>query len=425
MRSRRKGGTTAPALNMGLCPRSPDSSDNMRAKLAGWQALRPRPSGLCTIAAASYTVHMRIQSSALDPSVETIAELRELYRAAEARAARLRLLSSSGRDLAAADADSVNGVLQHCATRLAYFAGRTQAHVSLGPDATGISIAAPGGNQQIVGRLNIPGLTSADDVPDKEDQDAFRMHIELMGAAIDRINREQERVQLLSTLMEREQRLEYLVSRIFSAQEEERRRVSHDLHDGVAQTATALARMLEGANSIPEADIPAADRARLATIARDLVTELRGVIGGLRPTMLDDLGLEAALRALMDSLKTEGYDVEISIPATGAKWPPNVETALFRVAQEAVANIRKHSGGICRVQMELHVSENVGSCFLRIRDFGQGCSEEVAKDQAGGAGTHVGIDVMRERMAAVGGKIDWTSKSVGGVEVVASFTTKV
>lgn len=366
---------------------------------------------------------MRIHSPALDTAidtVDTIADLRELYRASEARAARLRLLSDCGRILATADTYNLDDVLQRCALQLAYFAGRTQAHVSLKATDSGIIIESPGQPNQVVGWIEIERLSALEDIADREDQDAFRMHLELMGAAIDRVQRERERAQLLATLQEREQRLEHLVAQIFSAQEEERRRVSHELHDGVAQQATALARMLEGASSTSGTDIPASDRARLAAIARDLVTELRGVIGGLRPTLLDDLGLEAALHALADSLKAHGFDVSKRVPPPTASWSRNLETALFRIAQEAFNNIHKHATPGCRVDIELHVSTDDTPSFLCIQDFGNGCRLHTS-DVASSSGTQVGIDVMRERMSAVGGQLMWESVPNQGVKICAQF----
>ena len=354
----------------------------------------------------------------LPHEVETVAQLRALYRDSEARASRLRLLSTSGRAMAEAGDEGINEVLEHVAAQLAYFAGQSRAVLSLGPDGEGIAIPAPGDDGCIVGRIAIDGMSSLDHFADSEDRDTFQMQLEMMGTTIHRINRERERSELLIALQEREQRLENLVGRIFFAQEDERRRVSHDLHDGVAQTATALARMLEGGSSMADTDIPAAERTNLAAIARDLVTELRAVIGGLRPTLLDDLGLEAAIQSLGDALAGDGFDVDTQIEYSAMNWPANAETALFRVAQEAVTNVRKHAGRGCRVEIEFVSSASDGGFHLRIEDFGKGClilpiGEETA------SGGQIGIDVMRERMAAIGGRLVWEAKPDNGVTVIA------
>ncbi len=362
---------------------------------------------------------MRQTLVALPPQVETIAELRELYRAAEARSARMRLLFTAGQDLAQADAATLDMVMQHCAERLAYFVGRSAARFSRQQAPGAIPLPAPGSSEERVGWIVIEGLSTVEQLDDAEDRTTFAMYLELMGATADRIAREAERTHLLAALQEREQRLESLVSQLFSAQEEERRRVSHDLHDGVAQTATALVRMLEGAGPAGGEDIRASDRAQLAAIARDLVSELRAVIGGLRPTLLDDLGLKAALQALSESLQQDGFDVRLSLDRTMARLPQTVETALFRVAQEAVANIRKHAGGPCLVSVELGAGSDEEGGYLRICDSGKGLDPARPVSLQAPLGTHVGIAVMRERMAAIGGRLEWRAGEAGGVSVTA------
>lgn len=346
---------------------------------------------------------------ALAPEVETVAELRELYRAAEARAARMRLMSSSGRELALADVGNAEPILQGCARRLAYFLGCRAGTVSHAAEASGLPIPAPGSMTRIVGTVVVEGLGSLDDIADTEDREACRLHLEMMGATIDRIARERQLFELNEALRRREQQLEFVVGRLFSAQEEERRRVSHELHDGVAQTATALARLLEGGT---------AERSRLAEIARDLVGELRGVIRGLRPTILDDLGLAEGLNALAEALAAEGYALTVRIESDVTDWPRRFETALFRVAQEALTNIRKHAGGPCAVEVELQARRETSAPFLRIADSGR------APDGGGPgepASARFGIEVMRERMASIGGTLDWQQDPAGGVTVRATF----
>lgn len=355
--------------------------------------------------------------TALPSEAQTIAELRELYRAAEARAARLRLLSTIGQDLALASAATIEEVLERIARSLAFFLGSTNA--SFRPDAKepGIPVYAPGGLRMPVARLTLDGRASLDTIADPEDRDTCRMCLELVGATIDRIAREQERTSLLSTLQEREQRLEMLVSGFFAAQEEERRRVSRELHDGVAQTATALARMLEGSGVRDDEELGMEERARLAGIARDLLRELRALIGGLRPTLLDDLGLAAALQALAEGLQADGYPTTVRLDPAASRLSPVVETALFRVAQEAVANIRKHAGGGCAVSIELDLTGDTR--FLRICDGGIGPPEGYAQRPRTTDGNHVGIEVMQERMAAIGGALQWVAGVGGGVNVTA------
>lgn len=358
----------------------------------------------------------------LPTDTETIADLRELYRAAESRSARLRLLSATGGDLARADLETLDAVLQRTADRLAFFVGSRSATMG-GPDApTGLAIRAPGKENAILATIAIEGTETLEAIPDAEDREAVRMQLDLIGITIDRMQREREKAALLDTLQEREKTLEMLLGKVFSAQEEERRRVSHELHDGVAQTATALVRLLEGARTSGNSGSNVPDGIDRAEVARGLVSELRRVIAGLRPTLLDDLGLIPALRALADGLEADGYIVTLVLEAGRTRLKPLEETALYRVAQEAIANIRKHAGGPCPVHIEAQLGDGGGAPFLRISDSGRGPSDETRRIASAGAsatGNNVGIEVMRERMALIGGSLAWCAGGECGVVVEA------
>ena len=354
----------------------------------------------------------------LDPQPGTVAEMRDLYCAAEARLARIRLLSVSGRELAEADPATIAATLQRSADRIAFFLGKQAARVALGDHSGGIAIFAPGPARRCVASIYIDDIASLDDIGDSEDREASLIHLEMMGATIDRIDRERERGELLLALRDRERRLEHLVGKLFSAQEEERRRVSHELHDGVAQTATALVRILEGSGTAATGAMGAPERSRLAEVARGLVRELRSVIGGLRPTLLDDLGLVAALQTLAEGLEADGYTVTLRSDCNVPRLAVQIETALFRVAQEAIANIRKHAGGPTAVAIDLQL-DDAGAQYLRIDDAGQGAVHTAKAIEAPASGQHVGIEVMHERMAAIGGTLEWRALPEGGVTVIA------
>ncbi len=359
----------------------------------------------------------------LPSDTETIAELRELYRAAESRAARLRLLSVSGSELARADLDALDEMLKRSADRLAFFVGSRSATMGPANSGNGLAIKAPGKDGGIVATIQIDGLTSLDDIPDAEDREAVGMQLDLMGITIDRMRREREKSGLLRTLQEREKSLELLLERIFTAQEEERRRVSHELHDGVAQTATALVRLLEGEEAARGKNRDEVGSISHAEVARGLVSELRRVIAGLRPTLLDDLGLVPALQSLADALDAEGYDVTAHLDSGEDRLSPLMETALFRVAQEAVANIRKHAGGPCEVEIVARLGANSKNQLLRITDHGRGPSEETRSNYPH-TGNNVGIEVMKERMTAIGGTLDWRAGPENGVVVEARLPRK-
>ncbi|MCA3255334.1 MAG: histidine kinase [Alphaproteobacteria bacterium] len=350
---------------------------------------------------------MEASPALLPAQPETVAHLRDLYRASEARAARLRLLIEAGRDLASVTPDTIEAVLARSARRAALFAGSRDGEIVLGAEDGGLPLVAPGAAGRCVGVLRLADARSFDDVADAEDRDALVMLAQLIAEAVDRAARDTEREALLATLRERERRLEDVVGRLFSAQEDERRRVSRELHDGVAQTATALFRRLE-VDAAPE----------LAAIARDLVRELRGVIGGLRPTTLDDLGLEAAVSALVQGLRDDGYAVAFEASG-GRDWPEVIETAFYRIAQEAIANIRKHAGGPCPVTVRLTADAAARRWEIAVRDRGCGMALRDADRIPGRDGERVGLEMMRERMLAIGGTLRFRAPADGGAELVA------
>lgn len=382
------------------------------------------PTGLGRMAYAlrGRTPRMSAMQQELPPlasDIQTIAELRELYRAAEARAARLRLLSTSGRELVQAEPGQLDAALQNCADRLAFFVGSRAGGIAREAGDEGFAISAPGKKHVVLARVVVEGFDRLDDVLDPEDRDACRLLLDMMGSAIDRVEREKEMSGVLAVLKDREHHLEHLVRRIFLTQEEERRRVAYELHDGVAQTATALVRMLDGAGDASTGPMEEAQRARLTGIARGLVKELRGVIAGLRPTILDDLGFVASLQALAAGLDQDGYTVTQRIDADAGRLPAHVETALFRTAQEAISNIRKHAGGVCKVFIEADLRRDVPRPFLRIADQGAGpsCPAEGAKQPE--SGYQIGIEGMKERMSTIGGSLEWRAGEKGGVIVEA------
>lgn len=360
---------------------------------------------------------MSNQLPVMPSDTETIAELRELYREAEARAARLRLLHVTGQHLAGADAETLEQVLQDCVSRIAFFVGCKAGSLVATEEPDSIPIPAPGNHDEVIGAIKIEGRPSLDSIPDSEDRETVRMQIDMMGGAISRIQQEREKSHLLLELKNRERRLETLLEWIFTAQEDERRRVSHELHDGVAQTATALVRMLESAEA-GNASALGKDGIGHADVARSLVSELRRVIAGLRPTSLDDLGLIPALRTLIEGLEAKGFTVTERLGADSVRLPAVVENALYRVAQEAIANIDKHAGGPCDVIIEAQFSAEDEVNFLRVIDLGSGPSNATRAVPAG-SGTNVGIEVMKERMTAIGGTLEWRAGRERGVVVEA------
>jgi signal transduction histidine kinase len=225
------------------------------------------------------------------------------------------------------------------------------------------------------------------------------------------------RVALEQRVVERTAELHELLARLFTAQEEERRRVAIDVHDGVAQTAAAAHQRLESlaAGYRPRSPQRRRDLQRTRELARRTVVEARRIIAGLRPTVLDDFGLAPALQQSADQLRADGWDVSCDLTPPRGRLAPLVETALYRVAQEALANARKHARA---THIQISLGQTDHTVRLMIADDGVGFERNGLRC-AGVAGEHVGLAGMHERLALIGGGLVVASKPGGGTRVVA------
>ncbi|MGH3088480.1 MAG: PAS domain S-box protein [Rubrobacteraceae bacterium] len=226
-----------------------------------------------------------------------------------------------------------------------------------------------------------------------------------------------ENARLYGDLAEREARLEDLVGRLITAQEEERRRVAYDVHDGLAQTALAAHQHLQVflEDHPPGSTVREGELNRVLDLVRRTGKEARRVIADLRPTVLDDFGLAAALQRHVETLRTEGMRIEYSGDLEGRRLPAPIETALYRVAQEALNNVRKHAGDAgARVSLERRGRD----VRLEVRDRGPGFDPSEARD-AGGPSERVGLSSMRERVALIGGRFEIKSGPKTGTTVTA------
>ena len=225
-----------------------------------------------------------------------------------------------------------------------------------------------------------------------------------------------ENARLYTELSKRENQLRDLVGRLITAQEEERRRVAYDVHDGLAQTAAAAHQHLQAfARHTP----PCSDELReeldeAVDLVRELVGEARQVIYDLRPTVLDDFGLAAAIRLHVATLRADGWQVVLEESLGERRLPPGVETTLFRVAQEALTNIRKHAE-TCKVRVVLDRRE--GTVRLLVSDEGRGFRDGAA--HSNGRGEKVGLSGMSERVSLLGGSFELNSEPGRGTTIEA------
>ena len=214
-----------------------------------------------------------------------------------------------------------------------------------------------------------------------------------------------------------EEELRRLAVRLLEAQEEERRQVAYDIHDGLGQLITAAAMHLDAFTGhrrplqMPEVE---AEFEKASRCLQDAVVEMRRVVSELAPLLLEDLGLvEAGRRLLTDMAERVGWETEFEGDVDGERLDRTVETALFRIVQEALANARKHAQ---TKRVRVSFQREGDSLRLEVRDWGQGFEVDSFMDQAG-PGYHVGLASMRERVALIGGEFHIESSPGGGTRL--------
>ncbi|WP_017905806.1 sensor histidine kinase [Pseudomonas asplenii] len=371
--------------------------------------------------------------------------IRTQYRQSQSRAARLRLLVDTGQELtrlspalmrervlarACAFLAMDHGVLlEHDADgrvdrtaslgspeRLASLDGRIDASLQ-GPcwrEQPGallsqvLRIPLRGGDDRSFGTLVLANSTPIT-APDNEDLESLQLLATLLAAHL-------ENERLLRTLIVRDRTLSDLVSRLFRAQEDERKRVAYDLHDGLAQTLAGLHQRLQGfAGRCPTLPQPLdADLQAILHLAQHCVVEGRQLIAGLRPTVLDDFGLLTALDKEADRLRDAGLQVQWMARGQ-ARLPSAVEIALFRIAQEGINNILKHARA-SRVQLALELCG--GQAVLRVADNGKGFApvQPLVTHDA----RHLGLATMQERASLLGGTFTCISTPRHGTQLSIS-----
>ncbi|AAU45444.1 cache domain-containing protein [Burkholderia mallei] len=215
-------------------------------------------------------------------------------------------------------------------------------------------------------------------------------------------------------------KLKRLAQQVVESQEQERARLARELHDGISQMMVSAKLMCESALE-RLAHLPARENAAQAALSKgiarlgDTLREVRRISHALRPTMLDDLGLAAALDQLVRELGAE-TSVELGftqVDHSGAPpLPAPVKTALFRIAQEALTNILRHAHATrAAVTLELSPRE----VALTIADNGRGFDAGRAQADARGG---IGLRKMRERLDALGGTLEISSQ-IGHTVVAA------
>jgi signal transduction histidine kinase len=224
-----------------------------------------------------------------------------------------------------------------------------------------------------------------------------------------------ENARFFEQVREGRERLQSLSRQLVEVQEGERRNIARELHDEIGQLLTGLKLLLEmGARVRPEKV-----KARLSeaqALVNELITRVRELSLDLRPAMLDDLGVLPALLWHFERF-TELSRVRVVFRHSGLeeqRFSPEVETAAYRIVQEALTNVARHAK-VAEVAVRLWVDEN--TLDLRIEDRGAGFDPEATLSAAASSG----LAGMRERAVLLGGRLTVTSTSGGGTQVMAEL----
>jgi signal transduction histidine kinase len=210
--------------------------------------------------------------------------------------------------------------------------------------------------------------------------------------------------------------LRRLSSRLMTMQDEERRRIAREIHDGLGQELAAAKMILDGIlskDSSPRMRQAAADSSMLVDRA---IKQVRTISHLLHPPLLDEVGLVSALRWYLEGLsERSGIEIHLEVdPPDLGRLKADLETAIFRIIQEALTNMFRHSGAR---NGRVSLTEREGNVMVTVRDDGKGIEEQIVQFRPDSVG--VGIGGMRQRVTELGGRLRLANANPGTiVEVV-------
>lgn len=215
--------------------------------------------------------------------------------------------------------------------------------------------------------------------------------------------------------------LRLVSGRLLQSQDEERRRIARELHDSTAQGLASVAMNL----ALVERGAPALDsRARAAlaeavALVEQCSREVRTLSYLLHPPMLDEVGLVSAMRGYVDGFaERSGIRVEVDVPRDLGRFPREIELTLFRIVQESLTNIHRHSGS---ATASVRIEKSAGIVALEVADQGRGATRRLESMPDGAARLGVGIAGMRERVRQLRGRFQLESVEGRGTTVRATL----
>lgn len=215
-------------------------------------------------------------------------------------------------------------------------------------------------------------------------------------------------------LREAHERLKALSQQLMEVQENERRRIAHDLHDEIGQALTVVKMNLQTMQRLTDTSAIAVPLLDSLGVIDQTLQHVRDLSLDLRPSLLDDLGLAPAVRwYLSRQAARTGWKIEVEVDESIQTPPQSVAIACFRVIQEAVTNIMRHSNA---TSVSVSLQQQEGDLVLRIRDNGVGFDVRSAFDQAA-EGKSMGLIGMQERVRGINGSLAIESEPGRGAEI--------
>jgi signal transduction histidine kinase len=272
------------------------------------------------------------------------------------------------------------------------------------------------GGQDYTSMVSVPmesrptGLVGVLNVHTRQRRDFTDRDVRLLGSIGSLVAGAVHQARLHRRLAAREQAAERFAEQVIAAQEAERHRLAGDIHDGITQRLVSLAYHLDAAaDAVPGGTPAAVELARARELTNLTLDEAHAAIAGLRPPVLEDLGLADGLASLARSVG----QVRVRVVTSDCRLPEHMEIALYRIAQEALQNVVKHARAD-HAEVELRCDDS--RALLRVTDDGQGFDIGARSPDD----TSYGLRSMTERAELMGGRLTVASRPGLGTTVTAT-----
>jgi signal transduction histidine kinase/ActR/RegA family two-component response regulator len=232
-----------------------------------------------------------------------------------------------------------------------------------------------------------------------------------------------ENAKLYQDATESKRQIEALLSKLVYAQEEERKIISAEIHDTIAQSLVSAYTKVQTCQAMlgQSQEAVAIHLEELKKLLSESIKEIRQIIFNLRPSTLDDLGLIPTLEHYIKKFEAENKkQVLFSFAVPEEKLPPIVETYIYRIVQEALTNVKKHSNA---QKVEIQLSAENGKLILKISDDGKGFNWDEVREQRK-RGDSVGISGMMERATLLGGTLKIETMPGKGTQLFVEVPVK-